>query len=333
MDPKTRFDSIRLGRLSLSFRKRNKMGFPVANRLAAQAAASSGRGRIERVLFLSTVWPERSSSAAGVRTSDLVKSFLELDVAVDFAASAAIDEQSKPHVDALEGLGVRSHHVLPNREDQFVATLGRTRPDVVVFDRFYVEEMFAWMVGKHAPNAMRVLDMQDVHSLRGWREKRLSELLEMQTGPIDLGSVLSAVPPATYDPCLRELSSIYRSDISLVCSPREMEMLTGAFNVPPRLLAEAGFFSDGQRDCGQDFASRKNAIMIGNFLHPPNKDSVIWACTELWPAIRAQIGDDARLDVYGAYWCVPDGVLGVVRLACDGTFSALSLRRLSFDLI
>ena len=110
-------------------------------------------------------------------------------------------------------------------------------------------------------------------------------------------------------------------------------MLTGAFNVPPRLLAEAGFFSDGQRDCGQDFASRKNAIMIGNFLHPPNKDSVIWACTELWPAIRAQIGDDARLDVYGAYWCVPDGVLGVVRLACDGTFSALSLRRLSFDLI
>ena len=276
------------------------MSFPVANRLGA----SSGRGRIERVLFLSTVWPERSSSAAGVRTSDLVSSFLKLDVRVDFAASTAIDEQSKAHVDALEGLGVRSHHVLPNREDQFVATLSRVRPDVVVFDRFYVEEMFSWMVAKHAPNAMRVLDMQDVHSLRGWREQRLAELLGEQAGPVDLGGILSAVPPATYDPCLRELSSIYRSDISLVCSPRELEMLIGAFNVPPRLLAEAGFFSDGQRDCDGDFSSRKNAVMIGNFLHPPNKDSVIWGCTELWPAIRAQIGDDARLDIYGAYWCV-----------------------------
>lgn len=274
-----------------------------ANRLAVHAATSSSRRRIERVLFLSTVWPERSSSAAGVRTSDLVSSFLERDVGVHFAATSAVDASSKPHVDALERLGARPHHVLPNREDQFVATLGRAQPDVVVFDRFYVEEMFSWMVAKHAPDAMRVLDMQDVHSLRGWREQRLVELLKEQAGQVDLGSVLSAVPPATYDPCLRELSSIYRSDISLVCSPRELEMLTDTFNVPPSLLAEAGFFSDGQRYSG-DFSSRKNVVMIGNFLHPPNKDSVIWACTELWPAIRAQIGDDARLDVYGAYWCV-----------------------------
>lgn len=284
---------------------KTKMSLPVAHRLAVQAAASSGRGRIERVLFLSTVWPERSSSAAGVRTSDLVSSFLKRDIGVDFAASTPIDERSKPHVDALEDLGVRLHHVLPNQEDEFVATLGRTRPDVVVFDRYYVEEMFSWMVAKHAPDVMRVLDMQDIHSLRGWREQRLAELLKERAGHVDLGCILSAVPPATYDPCLRELSSIYRSDLSLVCSPRELEMLTDTFNVPPCLLAEAGFFSDGQRnlDC-RDFSSRRNAVMIGNFLHPPNKDSVLWACTELWPAVRAQIGDDARLDVYGAYWCV-----------------------------
>jgi len=114
--------------------------------------------------------------------------------------------------------------------------------------------------------------------------------------------MLSSIPPSTYEPCLRELSSVYRSDLTLVCSPRELDLLTKSFQVPLHLLEEAGFFSNGrQQGTDTDFNDRKHVMMIGNFLHPPNKDSVIWACTELWPAIRSQIGEDARLDIYGAY--------------------------------
>ena len=272
-------------------------------------AASSGKGRIDRVLFLSTVWPERTSSAAGVRTSDLVSSFLSRDIAVDFAATSAIDERCKPHVEALEGLGATPHVVQPNKESEFIRTLDRVRPDLVVFDRFYVEEMFSWMVAKHMPDVMRVVDMQDVHSLRGWRELLLKEQLKERNDvqgdmsrQIDLSSIVSSIPPASYEPCLRELSSIYRSDLTLVCSPIELDLLANSFHVPSCLLQEAGFFSDGRRDnTFMDFTSRQNVMMIGNFLHPPNKDSVLWACTELWPAIREQIGGDVRLDIYGAY--------------------------------
>ncbi len=248
-----------------------------------------------------------------MRTHDLVSSLLRRDATVDFAATSAVDERSKPHVEALERLGARPHVVRPNQEAAFVETLDEVRPDVVVFDRFYVEEMFSWMVEKHAPDAMRILDMQDVHALRTWRELVVKE--QLSNGgldldlDLDLSRVLSAVPPATYEPCLRELAAIHRSDLTLVCSPVELDMLTREFAVPGTRLAEAGFFSDGRRQSrrqeGHGFDTRKNLMMIGNFLHPPNKDSVIWACTDLWPAVRAQLReageDDVRLDVYGAY--------------------------------
>jgi hypothetical protein len=53
-----------------------------------------------------------------------------------------------------------------NREASFAAVLEAVQPDVCVFDRFTLEEMFGWMVRKHAPAALRVLDTQDLHSLR-----------------------------------------------------------------------------------------------------------------------------------------------------------------------
>ena len=173
-----------------------------------------------------------------MRTHDLVSSLLRRDATVDFAATSAVDERSKPHVGALERLGARPHVVRPNQEAAFVETLDEVRPDVVVFDRFYVEEMFSWMVEKHAPDAMRILDMQDVHALRTWRELVVKE--QLSNGglvlDLDLGRVLSAVPPATYEPCLRELAAIHRSDLTLVCSPVELDMMHRAWWLGSTLL-------------------------------------------------------------------------------------------------
>ncbi|WP_246540375.1 glycosyltransferase family 4 protein [sulfur-oxidizing endosymbiont of Gigantopelta aegis] len=40
--------------------------------------------------------------------------------------------------------------------------------------------------------------------------------------------------------------------------------------------------------------------MIGNFLHPPNWDAVLWCYQSIWPLIRKQL-PQAELHVYGAY--------------------------------
>ena len=54
------------------------------------------------MLFISPLWPERSSSAAGVRTSDLVRGFQEWGWPVAYLCPAARNEHSQ----LLEDSGV-----------------------------------------------------------------------------------------------------------------------------------------------------------------------------------------------------------------------------------
>lgn len=53
------------------------------------------------------------------------------------------------------------------------------------------------------------------------------------------------------------------------------------------------------------FRERRHFVMIGNWRHPPNLDSARWACSELWPALRAALPagerERAELHLYGAY--------------------------------
>jgi hypothetical protein len=275
---------------------------------AIHTSSSSVDSALQTILFVSPVWPERSSSAAGVRTSDLVSSFIERGSTVHYAASmASHDDASKQcHVEFLKNLGATTHVCQPNREDDFVDVLQKSRPDVVIFDRFYTEEMFSHIVEKHMPNVCRVLDMQDVHFLRMWRQ----QLVVADSGGDLYENVLMNMPPSSYEPCCRELASIYRSDLTLVCSPREVDMLQGVFGVDRRALVEASFFAHGTMDHRNGSSSdRRDCMMIGNFKHPPNADSVEWTCQDIWPKIRERLSTDhhipkhelPHLHIYGAY--------------------------------
>jgi hypothetical protein len=39
------------------------------------------------------------------------------------------------------------------------------QPSIVLFDRFMIEEQFGWRV-ENCPNAVRILDTEDLHCLR-----------------------------------------------------------------------------------------------------------------------------------------------------------------------
>jgi O-antigen biosynthesis protein len=257
------------------------------------------------VLFISPVWPERTSSAAGVRTSDLVSSFIDRGYRVDYASTSSIDANNKVHVDILEQHKVGTHICQGNNEEGFLEILHHVKPSLVIFDRFYTEEMFSFILQKHMPGVCRILDMQDVHFLRTWRQEQAC------IPSCDIRDLISSFPPSSYQSCVRELASIYRSDMTLVCSPRELEVLEATFGVDRELLVEASFFNGASPFEGSPtpYSQRKNMMMIGNFRHPPNADSVEWACTELWPRIRERLSretclkkeDMPWLHVYGSY--------------------------------
>eukprot|EP00741_Cyanophora_paradoxa_P006352 tig00000980_g6157.t1 len=187
----------------------------------------------------------------------------------------------------------------------FEAQCAEIAPSLVLFDRFVVEEQFSWRVRRAAPQAARVLDTQDLHFLRRHRAR----LVSAGAGEEEVwgaGETLAAVGAAgeVEGDAARELASLHRSDLALVCSAYEKSLLERRMGMDPAKLLVAPFFYDlGAPAAGPPFDERQHFCAIGNFRHAPNADAVELLSQRLWPALRARL-PRAQLHVFGAY---PEG--------------------------
>lgn len=242
----------------------------------------------QHVLIIGFVWPEPNSSAAGRRMLELIDLFKAQGWEVTFASSATKTE----HMVDLEAMGVQTSTIEINSSpfDKFVRELD---PSVVLFDRFVVEEQFGWRVAEQCPNAVRVLDTEDLHFLR--RERKKASNMNRSCTVADL---------LTSEDAKREVASIYRSDLSLIISDAERELLENTFDVPANLLQYVPFLlepiDDSKISRWPGFYQRKHFMTIGNFRHDPNMDAVRYLKKTVWPLIRKQL-PDAQLHIYGAY--------------------------------
>ncbi|PTM08266.1 MAG: glycosyltransferase [Bacteroidetes bacterium] len=239
------------------------------------------------LLIIGFVWPEPKSSAAGSRMMQLIHVFLSEGYDITFASVSSTSENTFN----LESLKVTKVEIELNSSsfDTFIKNL---RPDVVLFDRFMIEEQFGWRVAEHCPEALRILDTEDLHCLRKAREQAFKD-----KKPFDTSYLFR-------DIAKREIASIYRSDVSLIISEVEMTILQNDFGVPGNLLHYLPFLIDEtskeKHESLPSFNERLNFVTIGNFLHPPNLDSVRFLKEIIWANIRAQL-KDVELHVFGAY--------------------------------
>ncbi len=173
--------------------------------------------------------------------------------------------------------------------DQFIKELN---PQIVLFDRFLTEEQFGWRIAEFAPQALRILDTQDLHSLRTTREALFNK--EAFTTDAWLQS----------DTAKREIASIYRCDLSLIISSYEMHLLTATLKMDENLLLHLPFMLDTLETDSIEkwpyFEARRDFICIGNGKHAPNIDAILWLKKEIWPLIREQL-NEVHLYIYGAY--------------------------------
>lgn len=265
---------------------------------------------MKKVLVIGYVWPEPNSSAAGSRMLELVQLFLSLRCDVTFASAAALSE----HRFDLNQIGVTEKTIALNCSsfDSFITEL---QPDLVLFDRFFTEEQFGWRVEQQCPQALRILDTEDFHSLRHARQ----QLLKAAQKDAGTEAARQAVPPVSAtaaelytqmsgsDMAQREVAAMFRCDLSLMISEVEMELLQNYFAVPAQLLFYCPFLSQPEIVDKKlpDFSARQHFITIGNFRHEPNWDSVQWLKHQLWPLVRAQFLQanmaPPELHIYGAY--------------------------------
>ena len=254
-----------------------------------------------RVLIIGYVWPEPRSSAASGHMMQIIQCFLEQDWRITFASPATEGE----HKADLAALGIDEVGIELNSSsfDEFVTELA---PDIVLFDQFMIEEQFGWRVEKHCPDALRILETSDLQSLRNTRHNQLKRHLNESPQPDDLeeffGSSISTIytEMATGDLAQREVAALFRSDLNLMTSDVEMQLLSSQFAVPESLLHWCPLMVEGAACEPGSFDDRAHFLSIGNFRHAPNWDAVLWMKNAIWPLIRQQL-PKAQLHIYGSY--------------------------------
>lgn len=252
------------------------------------------------LLVIGYVWPEPRSSAASGHMMQLLDCFAEHGWQITFASPANEGE----HKADLQALGIAEQLIELNNEsfDTFVRELN---PAVVLFDRFMMEEQFGWRVEQQCPNALRVLETVDLHTLRDARQQSLKAHLAAGQGD-DCAALFNPAPHTLFqhmalsDTAQREIAAIYRCDLSLMVSDDEITLLSEQFKLPAELLVHCPLLLDSTPRPVLPFAERAHFISIGNFRHAPNWDAVLWLKQSIWPLIRQQL-PQAQLHVYGAY--------------------------------
>ena len=237
------------------------------------------------LLIIGQTFPEPTTTAAGGRMLQLIEMFISHGYAITFASSASSSEKSFN----LDSIGVATQQIAINDSsfDDFVRQLN---PTLVLFDRFITEEQFAWRVTQSCPKALKILDTEDLHFLRKARQQALKNATDVKDSNLFT------------ETAKREIASILRCDLSLIISEFEMKLLTDTFAVSKEILYYLPFMVTKLPDSSNfpEFEQRTNFMTIGNLLHGPNVDSVLYLKKEIWPLIKKQL-PQAQLYIYGNY--------------------------------
>lgn len=241
---------------------------------------------MKNLLIIGFVWPEPSSTAAGTRMLQLIELFQQGNYKITFACAASITKNSFD----LSKLNIQTTEIQLNNSsfDSFVMELN---PTIVLFDRFLIEEQFGWRVAKNCPNALKILDTEDLHFLRNARQTAYKNNTE-----VSLNLLIN-------DLTKRELASIYRCDLTLIISKYEMKLLKKTFKVDKSLLQYVPFLLESVKvellNSYPTYYDRNNFMTIGNFKHEPNWNAILHLKTNIWPLIKQKL-PDVKMLVYGA---------------------------------
>ena len=237
---------------------------------------------MKHLVIIGAVWPEPTSTAAGSRMLQLISLFQKQGYEITFLCSASKSEFSFD----LSTISVKTK-VIQLNDSSFDIEIKSLNPGVVLFDRFMIEEQYGWRVMENCPNALRLLDTEDLHFLRKAREMAFKKNREL------------VFEDYISDVFKREMASIYRCDLTLLISEYEMQLATETFKIDTSLLYYLPFLSEEVNPSVPKFEDRQHFVSIGNFLHEPNWQMVL-ALKKYWKSIKKQL-PEAELHIYGAY--------------------------------
>ena len=232
---------------------------------------------VKHLVVIGLVIPEPASTAAGHRMMQLIRLFSEANYKVTFlTASNNVEFSEKIEIQKIE-----------INSESFDEKMRNLNPDLVLFDRYVTEEQFGWRVSEQCPNAVKIIDTEDLHFLREARRKAFAEKRTVEKKDL------------TNSIFVREVAAILRCDLSLIISEFEYNLLVNEFRIDPAILFYIPFLTEKVEKSTPGFDERQHFVSIGNFLHEPNWQTVL-KLKQIWKMIRKDL-PGAELHIYGAY--------------------------------
>lgn len=233
------------------------------------AIARQHRAR-KHVLVIDATTPQPDHDSGSVRLCNILRLLLEEGCAVTFFADNRAFVEG--YTQALQQLGVEVlwHPFLSDPVAWFEKN-GK-RFDLVFVSRHYIASSYVDLVRKHARRARLAFDTVDLHYLREQRAAKLA-------GSADMARAAEKTRT-------QELALIHSSDVTLVVSPVEKELL--AREAPG---AQVEILSNVHEVFGRrrDFAERHGIWFVGGYQHPPNVDAALWFAREMLPLVRTEL--------------------------------------------
>lgn len=225
------------------------------------------------ILCIGHRYPEPETTAAGRHLIDYLLFLKAENFKVHFASTSKKTPYSFDF--GAHQIQTTSVHLNCSSFQEFLKDL---QPQIVIFDRINSYEQFAWQCKEVVPDALLVLNTEDLHFLRYARQKNTN----YKSQPL----------------FNREVKAILSADLSLIISKTEIDLLSKELNVSDSQLAYLPFLKHSSTQNALNLEERKHLIFVGNGQHKPNVDAVKYLRKEIWPILAKKLRE-VELHVYG----------------------------------
>ncbi|MDO4709193.1 MAG: glycosyltransferase [Pseudomonadota bacterium] len=251
-------------------------GYPSAAHHGSHAQAARAR---PQVLFIDSDTPRPGRDSASLRLFNLMRLASTEGAEVSFMPDDAAHAGSATQ--ALQRSGIEAWYApFTTSPSRWLKQEG-ARFSTIVVSRHHVAQRWIPLIRRYAPQARIVFDSVDLHYLREHRQAEFTQN--------------TAALRAAERTRQREVAIMQSADITWVVSTAEQALLAKEWpEIRVELVSNLHTLADG----GLPFAARHGLVFVGGFRHPPNVDAVLWLANDIYPQLRAMLGD-IPLDIIG----------------------------------
>ncbi|MBL8522129.1 MAG: glycosyltransferase, partial [Betaproteobacteria bacterium] len=220
-----------------------------------------------RVLVVDACMLTPDHDAGSLRMFELLGIMREMGCKVTFVADNL--EFRQPYVQQIQAMGVEVLHHPYQHSIRALIEQQAVHYDVIMLCRASIAAQYVDLVKDKAPRAKLVFDTVDLHYLRMERQAELANDAALRLAAANMRK--------------QELDIIAKSDLTLVVSPVEVELLEKA---APRAHVHIVSLVHVASPGPKPFVERSGLIFIGGYRHPPNLDAVTWYAENVLPIVR-----------------------------------------------